>query len=371
MGPKERDRKARAERLAKIIQGLSEPSSTRVERARNVAAALELPKLAGLLESTEQALSVVQAVIRPGTKFYTTAEAAELAGMSLEEFHRLNLAAGFADPGPEAKVFSDEDIEAFQIFKTATGVFGEQPTIQMVRAIGSSMARVADAFLSAFAQAVGAESQEREFSEEEFLEANERAAALIPMGVRAMDVVLRRHLAYRSRPEMAMGDEWTGVDTVERAVGFCDLVGYTALSQQISSLELATVLGTFETIAADLVTSRGGNVVKLIGDEVMFVAPDARTAADIGIELTRAFRDRTDVPPVRVGIACGQVVTREGDYFGPVVNLAARLVKLAPPSIVLAPATMRDDVPDGPFEDVGAELLKGFDEPVDIVRVGS
>jgi adenylate cyclase len=42
------------------------------------------------------------------------------------------------------------------------------------------------------------------------------------------------------------------------------------------------------------------------------------------------------LPPARAGLACGSVVTREGDYFGPVVNLASRLVEIAKPGSVIA-----------------------------------
>jgi adenylate cyclase len=185
-----------------------------------------------------------------------------------------------------------------------------------------------------------------------------------------MDVLLRRHLEHRSRTDaLLLGADWQGVDAINRAIGFCDLVGYTALSQQITTEELAAVLKTFENDASDLITEHGGHVVKLIGDEIMFVASDAEAGADVALLLAERFHDRSDVPPVRVGVAEGNVVTREGDYFGPVVNLAARIVKLAPPSAVLAPASMRDKLARATIEDVGNEVLKGFDDPVDLIRI--
>jgi adenylate cyclase len=232
------------------------------------------------------------------------------------------------------------------------------------------MSRCADAFVSAFVQAIGTQSREKSFTDQDIQVASERAMALLPTAVQTMDVLLRRHLELRSRPDpLVLGEDWAGVDAIDRAIGFCDLVGFTRLSQQITTEELAHVLSTFESLAFDLITAKGGQVVKLIGDEVMYVALSAQTAAVIALELTRTFAGRKDVPPVRVGISFGRVVAREGDYFGPVVNLAARIVKLAEPGTVLAPLDVVDKIEGIPTEVVGAETLKGFDDPVDLVAL--
>lgn len=76
------------------------------------------------------------------------------------------------------------------------------------------------------------------------------------------------------------------------------------------------------------------------------------------------------LPPARGALATGDILTRDGDYFGPVVNLAARAVKLAEPSSVLASDHTARAAPDGyTFTSVGARPLKGFDEPVELFRL--
>ena len=65
-------------------------------------------------------------------------------------------------------------------------------------------------------------------------------------------------------------------------------------------------------------------MVKLIGDEILYTAPDATSACAIALDLADTFRDHPIVPPVRVGLAGGQVMLLDGDVFGPVVNLADR-----------------------------------------------
>ena len=54
-------------------------------------------------------------------------------------------------------------------------------------------------------------------------------------------------------------------------VGFVDLVGFTELAGQMEPRQLATFLRDFEARAYDVVVDAGAQVVKLIGDEVMFV----------------------------------------------------------------------------------------------------
>ena len=63
------------------------------------------------------------------------------------------------------------------------------------------------------------------------------------------------------------------------AVGFADMVGFTMLSQHLGDEELAAVVARFEALAHDTVVALGGRVVKMIGDEVMFVVPTAAGAA--------------------------------------------------------------------------------------------
>jgi adenylate cyclase len=75
---------------------------------------------------------------------------------------------------------------------------------------------------------------------------------------------------------------------------------------------------------------------------------------------------------VRVGLAAGDVLARYGDLFGPVVNLAARLVEQAAPRTVLAPAKLAaeiDGAGDFAARPAGAVHLRGFDGDVEIVRV--
>jgi adenylate cyclase len=133
--------------------------------------------------------------------------------------------------------------------------------------------------------------------------------------------------------------------------------------------ELGVSLVDFDELASDLVVDRGGRLVKLIGDEVMFVAADPGTACEIALDLTDRLDAHPRLPSARGALACGEVLTRDGVYFGPVVNLAARAVKLADPGTVLVSSEVRRAATDYEFAPIGAQQLRGFDEPVDLFRV--
>ena len=62
----------------------------------------------------------------------------------------------------------------------------------------------------------------------------------------------------------------------------------------------------------------------MIGDEVMFLVDDPVHAAEIALGLADASHDAAELSDVRVGMALGPVIEREGDAFGATVNLASR-----------------------------------------------
>ena len=73
------------------------------------------------------------------------------------------------------------------------------------------------------------------------------------------------------------------------------------------------------------------------------------------------------LPSLRIGIAAGEVVTRDGDLFGPVVNLAARLVATASPDeIVVDDETARRLGNGVTVRPLGTRRLQGFDDPVEV-----
>ena len=142
------------------------------------------------------------------------------------------------------------------------------------------------------------------------------------------------------------------------AVGFADMVGFTMLSQHLGDEELAAVVARFEELAHDTVVALGGRVVKMIGDEVMFVVSSASGAAQIGLSLAEAYSDDELLSDVRVALSIGPVLVKDGDYYGPVVNLASRLVNVAHPGTVLISDEFRDALEAEGAGDIDTRALR-------------
>jgi adenylate cyclase len=162
------------------------------------------------------------------------------------------------------------------------------------------------------------------------------ADVTIPAMGRLLEFVWRRQMAAGLQRSMLLrGDGLAPGESPVMAVGFADMVGFTLLSQHLGDRELAAVVRRFEEISHDIVTGQGGRVVKMIGDEVMFVVDRVADAARIGLNLADAYADDDLLSDVRVGLASGPVLPRDGDYFGPTVNLAHRIVNIGNPGTVL------------------------------------
>ncbi len=166
----------------------------------------------------------------------------------------------------------------------------------------------------------------------------DRLAGLVPLLQDQLVHSWRRQLAGHAAL-MAMqvtADDATASSRLPlaRAVGFADIVSFTARTAGLSAETLAEFVLTFETRARDVVTRAGGRTVKTIGDAVFFVADDARRGAAVALALAEAF-PAGGATPVRVGLVWGQVLARFGDVYGMPVNLAARLTAEAAPGEVL------------------------------------
>jgi len=247
-------------------------------------------------------------------------------------------------------------------------IFGDDAAYQLLRVLGSAIARVADAVVSAFLVNVEPAAR-REDGGLGVARANVEAAALLPGVTSALDAILRQHLLMARRIAPAATD-LVGYETQRLVVGFVDLVGSTELAEQLSLSELGSVLTSFEHLATDTVTEHGGRVVKLIGDEIMFTAPTARSACAIALDMVEVLRDHPVIPPVRAGLAGGEVMLRDGDVFGPVVNLAARAVKVAPEGQVIATSEVAADS-GMRYKPFGHQPLKGIVGQVELCQLYS
>ena len=252
---------------------------------------------------------------------------------------RLWVAFGLPESSTIPLRVTPDAAEAVRVMALLATAMGEETILGFARVVGSSVARMAEA-LSA-AMRVGVEIPERETGRPYSEVARQYSGAareLLPVLWDAIGAVFRRHLVLVSYQGWSTDPDRVAV-THERTVGFADLVGSTEVLRRYSVAELAILVEGFEQLVWDAVGRAGGRVVKLIGDEAMFVHESPVEACAIGRALIGVSPH-----PIRAGLAHGTVVGLRGDYYGPTVNLAARLVAVAPPSAILASQAVRDAV---------------------------
>jgi len=314
-------------------------------------------------------LLVVENLVLPEPADHDLATVVEATGLSAELITRVWRSLGFVEPRPGDRIFTDVDIDLLRTIGglLQMGVIDDELVLQMSRVLGSSLARIAAALVDAIEpsdEAVDgrAEGLLPQTLRDEGADAGgfaQVAPVLFPTLLEVMGFVWRRHVQAVARARITR--EHSGSDPDHMVVGFADLVGFTALSQQIGTHELAAVVERFETIAYDTVTEAGGRVVKMIGDEVMFAVGHERAAAEIALRLSETYRDDDELSDVRVGLASGPVLQREADLYGPVVNTASRIVGIAFPGTVVCAAPVREalagDV-DYSWKSIGSRNLK-------------
>jgi adenylate cyclase len=294
---------------------------------------------------------------------WTLDAAAEQAGVTPEFAGRLWRALGFAVPAPDTVVCTDHDLEVFAFLRDLAAALSSADAVTFARATGASLARVADAAIEMVRAGIEAPLRREGASDvdvaTQFVEvASTMAPRLYPM----FEAVNRRHLVEAARRYSLWGASPTESSTTEAVIGFADLVGYSSLNQRLSTTELDDLLATFEQRVLDAVARPGTRLVKVIGDEAMFAAGTATDAVDVATELL----DAPDLPMLRVGLAAGTVLAREGDLFGTVVNLAARLEALAEPGQVIVDAATARGLGDGSACPLGSRAVDGFASPVEV-----
>jgi class 3 adenylate cyclase len=235
--------------------------------------------------------------------------------------------------------------------------------------MGSSMARIGDAVSAAVRSRFPSMAISTSGSEVTTAMSFAAIAGTVPLLGRSVDTLLRHHLeAARMHFERTDSDDVVGQGGIRLAVGFADLCGFTGMTQRLRMDELSQLMSGFEAVAAEVVSDHDGRIVKFIGDAVMYVAPDPVSAVAAAEDLVTAAQQRG--LQARAGVATGTVLALDGDYFGPVVNLAARLVALGAAGEVLASESVVEWLGDRrESQTLGPQQIRGFDEPVTVARL--
>jgi adenylate cyclase len=106
---------------------------------------------------------------------------------------------------------------------------------------------------------------------------------------------------------------------------FCDLVGFTALTAAEGDARGAEVCIEFGERVRPLLPEYRAEQIKSLGDGLMLRSDEPALGITLGIRIVNDLEHVDGFPPVRVGVHTGPAVTRNGDWYGTTVNVAARL----------------------------------------------
>ena len=348
-----------AERLA-LLEYLTERGAT-MEQMVEAHRLGTLPGVAGRLV-TQGSEGVV-----------TVDEVAARAGVAASRVMRTLLAGGIP-AGHETEVAANL-VSLMTAFEQGAALMGEEATLAFTRVLGAAANTVAEAAVALFFAELGPGTVRE--GPDELARARQSEAATVAfvavpdvLSLLVMDAFERaQRRAEAARSPLASSPPADGEaegPTEVVALGFVDLVGSTAWGEALSLRDQSLALTRFESAAWTSAVLGGGRVIKMIGDEVFFAAPSAEAACRIALEICRAAAADEVLPPARGSVGVGPATPREGDYFGPLVNLLSRLVKAGAPGQVVATEAVAAAVPSESFllRPLQSVVLRGIAEPV-------
>jgi adenylate cyclase len=290
-------------------------------------AEIEGAEVAGTAE-----LLAIDGVVLPEPNKFTADELAAKVGAEIADVRTFWRALGFVDPVEGERSFNRRDVAILKslVSLSRDGLIDRDVSLQVARVLGLSMAQVATAVVDASENRSVERSEQ--LTEGDEVTADEaagslavRAGELLPFLTDVMDYSFRRHLRAAARRRVVLAGAVGGSGQV---IGFADLVRFTELSMQLDDRELARLVGRFDQLVNGVVVRHGGRIVKMIGDAAMFTVLDPVHAALIALELSDAVGGDDVLSGLRIGMASGPILARDGDLYGPVVNMASRLAAL-------------------------------------------
>lgn len=313
---------------------------------------------AAVAAATEDGLGALAAEQRlwGGPPELTVRDVAGAVDMDEETVRRLWMRLGFPDPG-DRPAFHPQDLTTFRLGKAGIELFGPDAIERFSLLIGMSVRRITEAATTLLEER---QAQDPDASTDEAWARAGLATELLRTVAAEMLPAVMLHSVEQTR-DFGSLVRVEGGDRV--CVAFCDLAGSTALLNAPDPRPMLDAIGAFEIAAGRIVVDHRGVVVKFVGDEVMFTTAVAADAVDASRALLTWVADQPVLGTARAGIAIGPVQPRAGDYFGPTVNRAARLVDQAEPGTILVDAALTDD---GTAGDV---TLRGFANSVPVRAV--
>jgi len=307
----------------------------------------------------------------PAALSRTAEELATEVGRSPELITRLLREFGIAQPEPDGRLREDEVCTLKELLEVWAAADDDE-LARLARVYGQNVRKVVSSDLELAGATIFTRLREEGYTDDELREiAGAAGLRLMNFGEQLMLWLRGRHLEH----EVLSVTVQTTEDYLQElglapkrtpsppAIAFLDLAGYTALTEERGDEAGADLADRLSILVHEAARPHGGNPVKWLGDGVMFHFDDPSAAVLTGLDLVEQTPAAVDVR-ARVGINAGNVIFRDGDYFGRTVNIASRIADYARPGEVLVSGEVKERWGgDGVrFDEIGPVALKGLRE---------
>jgi adenylate cyclase len=339
-----------------------------VSKLRERGHSLEQIRTAG--DEGRLAFAFLQELLPSLESVHSLEEAARETGLEPALIERINQSMGL--PVSALERISDEDLQFLRYVAAVLAAgFPLIAFLQLVRVYGQALAQVADAEVRLFHLYVHEPLMRDGVGGLQMAEEMEGLAReLLPLTSPMMEHLHHRFLAHFVEQDV-IGHMEADLAPTERldlgrmrvAIAFADLAGYTRLTEEQGDEEAVGAVERFIE-HVELTLPEDARVIKTIGDEVMIVGGDPGALVDwaVGFQVLHAQR-----PLPRIGLHFGEVLYRDGDYYGREVNLASRVAaRSAGGEVLVTRPVVEAAGPHLDFEHIGDVRLKGFSDATEL-----
>jgi class 3 adenylate cyclase len=180
------------------------------------------------------------------------------------------------------------------------------------------------------------------------------------------------HTGITAVTSLSRGQDVSGKPWV--AVMFTDLTDSTALAGNLGDDAWSEMITGYRGTVREVARTNGGTEIGTQGDGMLIRFDSPAEAVECATAMQRRFAANRDdggtTPPVRIGVHAGQVVARDQDLLGRVVNLASRVTDVAGPNEIIVTEPVADHARgSAEFDDRGLHPLDGIAEPRHLLAV--
>jgi adenylate cyclase len=318
------------------------------------------------------AIGPIENVLGCAEAKHSLRDAARSSGLDPGLIERIYTTMGLGALSVEG--ITDEDMQMIEYAASVLAAGFPLPAfLQLMRVYGQVIAQIADAEVRLVHLYVHEPLMRAGVPSVEIAEEMEGLTReVLPFAAPFMNYLHGRLLSHFVEQDMIghmesdLNEEALEEGRVRVAIAFADLSGYARLTVERGDEAAVDAVEHFAEVVSQTLPV-DARVIKTLGDEVMVIGSDpaALTSWAVGLQA----ETQPGEPPPRIGIHYGEVLYRDGDYFGREVNQAARVVARAGGGEVLVTrpvVEMAAGVDGLDFKRIGEVRLKGFSEATEL-----